>query len=196
MDISELKTERLILRRFRESDLKAIYKIFGDRKVNRFLPWFPLKTMEETKDFYENHLKNKNHQNSTLYYAICLKTDNLPIGYINITMNDSYDFGYGLCEEFWHNGIVTEAGRAVIDQLKKNHIPYITATHDVNNPKSGEVMRRLGMKYCYSYEEQWQPKDILVTFRLYQLNLDDQKDRIYKKYWENSEVHYIEHIAS
>lgn len=196
MDISELKTERLIVRPFKEYDLKAIYNIFGDRKVNRFLPWFPLKTMEETKDFYENHLKNKNHENTTLYYAICLKTDNIPIGYINITMNDSYDLGYGLCEEFWHNGIVTEAARAVIVQLKKNHIPYITATHDVNNPKSGEVMKRLGMKYCYSYEEQWQPKDILVTFRLYQLNLDDQKDRIYKKYWENSSVHYIEHIDS
>ena len=102
----------------------------------------------------------------------------------------------GLCEEFWHNGIVTEGGRAMIAQLEKNHIPYITATHDVNNPKSGEVMKRLGMKYCYSYEEQWQPKDILVTFRLYQLNLDEQKDRIYKKYWENSSVHYIEHIDS
>ena len=59
----------------------------------------------------------------------------------------------------------------VIDQLKKDEIPYITATHDINNPRSGEVMKKLGMKYQYSYKEQWQPKDILVTFRMYQLNL-------------------------
>ena len=100
--------------------------------------------------------------------------------------------GYGLCKEFWHQGIITEASRAVIDQLKKDEIPYITATHDINNPRSGEVMKKLGMKYQYSYKEQWQPKDILVTFRMYQLNLDEHKDRVYKKYWNNSNVHFVE----
>lgn len=106
-------------------------------------------------------------------------------------MNESYDLGYGLRKEFWHKGIVTEACKAVIKQLKTDGILYITATHDVNNTRSGEVMRKLGMKYQYSYEEQWQPKDFLVTFRMYQLNLDG-KDRIYKKYWDNSIVHFVE----
>lgn len=59
-----------------------------------------------------------------------------------------------------------------IGYVEKDSIPYITATHDVNNTRSGEVMRKLGMKCQYSYEEQWQPKDFLVTFRMYQLNLD------------------------
>ena len=53
-------------------------------------------------------------------------------------------------------------------------------------------MKKAGMKYEYSYEEQWQPKNIRVTFRMYQLNLDGQKDRVYRKYWEISDVHYIE----
>lgn len=53
-------------------------------------------------------------------------------------------------------------------------------------------MKQLGMSYQYSYEEQWQPKDILVTFRMYQLNLDARNDRVYKKYWDNSAVHFIE----
>lgn len=103
--------------------------------------------------------------------------------------NDSFDFGYGLCKEFWGRGIITEAGKAVIEQLKKDNIPYITAAHDINNPKSGEVMKRLGMKYQYSYKEQWQPKDIPVIFRMYQLNLDKNHSRIYKKYWNESVEH-------
>ena len=45
------------------------------------------------------------------------------------------------------------------------------------------------MKYQYSFEEQWQPKNIVVIFRMYQLNLDGQEDRIYKKYWDTSAVH-------
>ena len=51
---------------------------------------------------------------------------------------------------------------------------YITATHDVNNPRSGRVMQAIGMRYCYSYEELWQPKNFPVIFRMYQLNLDGQ----------------------
>ncbi|WP_275077575.1 GNAT family N-acetyltransferase [Clostridium botulinum] len=87
---------------------------------------------------------------------------------------------------------MTEASKAVIEQLKKDAIPYITATHDVKNSRSGAVMKKIGMTYQYSYEEQWQPKDILVTFRMYQLNFDEQKDRVYKEYWNKYPVHFIE----
>lgn len=80
-------------------------------------------------------------------YAICLKKDNYPIGYIKVDMDEGHDFGYGLRKEFWHQGIVTEAGKAVIEQVKKDGLPYITATHDINNPRSGGVMKQIGMKY-------------------------------------------------
>ena len=91
-------------------------------------------------------------------------------------------------------GIVTEAARAVIQQVKKDGIPYITATHDVNNPRSGGVMIQVGMKYQYSYEELWMPKNFLVTFRMYQLNLDGNEERVYKKYWNESTRHFIEKL--
>ena len=55
-------------------------------------------------------------------------------------------------------------------------------------------MQAIGMKYQYSYEEYWQPKLYLVTFRMYQLNFDDQQDRVYKKYWNKYPVHFIEEI--
>ena len=111
-------------------------------------------------------------------------------------MAEPHDFGYGLRAEFWHQGIATEAGRAVTAQVKRDGLPYITATHDVNNPRSGGVMRQIGMKYQYSYEEQWQPKDLLVTFRLYQLNLDGNGSRVYQKYWNESAVHFVEEDVS
>lgn len=182
MNTPTLKTERLILRKFTENDLDALYKIYNDEEVNRFLPWFPLKTMKEAEAFYEKQFVSRYNQETAYNYAICLKERNCPIGYVNVSTDDSYDFGYGLCKEFWHKGIVTEASKRVVEQLKTDGIPYITATHDVNNPRSGEVMIQLGMKYQYSYEEQWQPKDILVTFRMYQLNLDGNDSRVYRKY--------------
>lgn len=79
-----------------------------------------------------------------------------------------------------------------MEQVKKDGLPYITATHDRNNPRSGNVMKKVGMKYSYSYEEQWQPKDFLVIFRMYQLNFNDNTDFVYKKCWDESDNHFVE----
>lgn len=187
-----LETERLILRKFTQNDLESLFNIYKDKEVNTFLPWLPLKSMEEAKTFFNEQYVEVYKQLHGYKYAICLKTDNLPIGYVNVSMEDSHDFGYGLLKQFWKQGIVTEASKVVVEQLKKDGIVYITATHDINNPSSGSVMKKLGMQYQYSYEEQWQPKNILVTFRMYQLNFDNNKERIYKKYWDNATVRFIE----
>ena len=187
-----IETERLILRKFAGDDIEALYKIYSDEEVNTFLPWYPLKNMDEAFVFFQEQYAAKYALPQAYAYAICQKRDNYPIGYIKVDMEEHHDFGYGLRKEFWHQGIVTEAGKALINQVKKDGLPYITATHDRNNPRSGGVMRNVGMKYQYSYEEQWQPKDILVTFRMYQLNLDGNKERVYKKYWDTYPVHFVE----
>lgn len=44
---------------------------------------------------------------------------------------------------------------------------------DINNPKSGNVMQRLGMIYSHSYDELWQPKNIRVTFNFYKINFSN-----------------------
>ena len=192
MNTPRLETDRLILRKFTEDDLEALYYMHSDEEVNRFLPWFPLRNMEDAKAFYEERFVSRYREERAYGYAVCLKENDYLVGYVNVSMDDSYDFGYGLRRKFWHRGIITEAGKAVIEQLRRDGIPYITATHDVNNPRSGSVMKRLGMKYRYSYQEQWQPKNIQVIFRMYQLNLDGNENRIYQRYWDNSEVHFIE----
>ena len=194
MNTPELKTERLILRKFTDRDINALFLILKDEEVNTFLPWFPLKNMEEAKSFFEEQYASKYAQPQGYAYAICLKEDNFPIGYINVSMGDSHDLGYGLRKEFWHKGITSEAAKAIVEQVKKDGIPYLTATHDRNNLRSGLVMQRVGMKYCYSYEEQWQPKNFPVVFRMYQINFDGNEEFVYKKYWNESANHFIEQI--
>lgn len=192
MNTPTIETERLILRKFTEDDMEALYEIYSDEEVNQFLPWFPFKSMEEAYSFFKERYASQYNKPQAYAYAICLKKDNYPIGYIKVDMEEHHDFGYGLRKKFWHQGIATEAGKAIIEQVRKDGLPYITATHDRNNPRSGGVMRNVGMKYQYSYEEQWQPKNILVTFRMYQLNFDGNQERVYKKYWDTSAVHFIE----
>ena len=55
-------------------------------------------------------------------------------------------------------------------------------------------MQKLGMKYRYSYREQWQPKDIPVVFRMYQLNFIADDDFVYRKYWDTYPEHFIETV--
>lgn len=187
MDNIRIETNRLILRSFEENDMEAIYMLFSDKEVNTFLPWYPVKDMNEAKNFFDKQLKDKKY-----CFAICLKDGGFPIGYVHAEDDDSHDFGYALRKEYWHQGIVSEASNVVIEFLKEEGFPYITATHDKNNPRSGAVMKRIGMKYCYTYKEQWQPKNFPVIFRMYQLNFDGQKNRVYQKYWNLYNEHFIE----
>ena len=194
MNTLTLETKRLILRRFTEKDIDALFLILKDEEVNKFLPWYPVKNLEEAKRFYEERYAEKYNRPQGYDYAICLKSDNFPIGYVNVDTEEPHHFGYALRKEFWHKGIVTEAGMAVAEQVKRDGLPYITATHDRNNPRSGNVMRKVGMKYCYSYEEQWQPKDFPVVFRMYQLNFDGNNDFVYKEYWNKYQNHFVENL--
>lgn len=187
-----LQTERLLLRRFFPEDVPALFLLLQDEEVNTFLPWFALKDMQEAETFYRERIAPEYEKPQARFYAVCLREDNVPIGYITVGAEESRDLGYALRRQFWHRGIMTEAGIEVLKELERAGIPYVTATHDVKNLKSGGVMRRLGLKYQYSYVEQWQPKDIPVTFRMYQRNLDGDPRHVFLKYWQTYPVHFIE----
>ncbi len=189
-----LETDRLILRKFTEDDLEAYFSIMSDEKANRFLPWFPVKTIEEAKEDLQKKYLDQYEKKSAYQYAICLKKDNIPIGYCGFSGPESCDVGYGLKTEFWHKGIVTEAAAALLRRIQNAGYPYVTATHDIQNPRSGNVMKKLGMTYKYRYVEQWQPKNIPVTFRMYQLNFDGNDSRTYMEYWNRYENHFIEDL--
>ena len=59
MNTPTLETERLILRKFTEQDMEALFLILQDEEVNQFLPWYPVKSIEETKKFYAERYASK-----------------------------------------------------------------------------------------------------------------------------------------
>ena len=61
-------------------------KFTRDEEVNRFLPWFPLASMEEAQIFYEKQFADRYRKNEGYHYAVCFRTDNIPIGYVNVSM--------------------------------------------------------------------------------------------------------------
>lgn len=187
-----LFTKRLILRRFQSDDDQALFELLSDEITNTYLPWFLINTLEEAQVFLNERFLNVYNQHSAYRYAITLKNDNRPIGYVWLSLDQSNDFGYALKKEYWNQGIVTEAALAVVHRIKDAGYAFITATHDKNNIASGEVMKHIGMSYQYSYIEQWLPKNIPVTFRMYQLNFQDEHTDTYMEYWNKYDNHFIE----
>ena len=188
----ELMTERLVLRRFAPGDGEAVLRILGDRQVNTFLPMFPLENQAEAERYLRETYLDFYRRPWGYRYAVALRENGRVVGYVHLSDPESLDLGYGLEQAFWHQGLAAEACRALMGRWQDAGIPYITATHDVNNPRSGAVMRKLGMTYRYSYRELWQPKDFWVTFRMYQRNLDGREERVYRGYWERYPEHFVE----
>lgn len=186
-----LVTQRLILRRFSRDDTQALFDILKDAKANEFLPWHLILDISKANEFLQQRFLDYYDRASAYRYAICLREDNIPIGYVCLADEDSRDFGYGLREDFWHKGITSEAASQVLGRIQAAGYSYVTATHDINNPRSGAVLRRLGMKYRYTYIEQWQPKNITVTFRMYQLDMQ-AGNATYMEYWNKYPQHFIE----
>lgn len=147
----QIETQRLILRRFKPSDAKHMYKNWAvDSEVCKFLSWNPHKDLSETEHIVEGWIKD--YENDDNYnWVIELKDISEAIGQISLMhVNEKYSscsVGYSISRLFWGKGIITEALKAVIDYLfKEIGMNRIEASHNTLNPASGRVMQKSGMK--------------------------------------------------
>ncbi len=56
----KFETDRLIVRKFENSDMEALYQLLKDKEVNTFLLWFPIKTERKREIFMKNGLQIAN----------------------------------------------------------------------------------------------------------------------------------------
>lgn len=195
-----IETERLILRKFCDQDIGDLHEILKDDIVNTYLPWFVSRNKDDTKRFLYERIYKEYQKKVSYFYAIELKLTHQVIGYIDVSDIDDKekcgDLGYGIHRNYWKRGIASESANALIQQLKDDGFDYVYATCDQQNIASGKVMQKCGMTYQYSYKEDWQPKNKTVIFRLYQLNFDNHKERVFMKFWNMYPHHFIEEISS
>lgn len=71
-----LYTERLILRKFTDKDVDDMFLLYSDEDVNRFLPWYPMKTKEEVKKYLFDTILPFYEKDVAYSYAIAQKTNN------------------------------------------------------------------------------------------------------------------------
>ena len=147
-----LETPRLILRRAECTDAEAMFRNWAsDPEVTKFLTWPTYKTVDTAYSVL--NMWAESYEKDDFYlWMIVLKEIGQPIGSISVVNHRDdiaeAEIGYCIGKNWWRCGIMTESLNAVIDYLfGQVGMNRIEAKHDVNNPHSGGVMKKCGMRY-------------------------------------------------
>ena len=149
-----LKTERLILRRWEESDAENLYKYATDPDIGPAAGWPAHKSIEESRDVIKNVLSGKEA------YAVCLKEDGKAVGAIELMMNarvsdksDECELGYWIAKPFWGCGLIPEATREMLRRAFEDlGMNKVWCGYYDGNEKSKRVQEKCGFKYQYTKE--------------------------------------------
>lgn len=177
--IKTLETERLILRKFAIDDAENMYNNWAsDDNVTRYMSWSSHSDISVTKSIIDEWVKSYKKPYS-FNWCIELKEINQPIGsigIINISIDENIgQVGYCISKSYWGKGITAEALRAVLKfAFMEVEFENLTAYHNVENPNSGKVMLKCGLKFEEIKKDgaknnQGQPIDI----KIYSISKDD-----------------------
>ena len=146
-----IETRRLTLRPFTLEDAEDMFAGWAsDPEVTRFLTW-PTHTGVEVSCAVLRDWTSRYADGGYFNWAVEWKETGRVIGNIAVVKLDeekeAADMGYCLGRAFWGRGIMPEALQAVMSYLFDTvGLNRVAACHDTNNPKSGRVMAKAGMK--------------------------------------------------
>lgn len=145
-----METQRILLRRWLESDAESLFKYASDPDVGPRAGWPPHQNVDESKTVIREIFSND------YTWAIVLKESDetigcmgyFPFGKSNISIGENdCEIGYWVAKPYWNQGICTEALQLMIDYcFNEKHFNVIWTDHFIGNPASGKVMTKCGFK--------------------------------------------------
>ena len=174
-----LQTDRLILRRFVESDAEAMFQNWASSAENlTYVTWNPHPDVEVTRNSILNWVGS--YANPNYYkWAICLKETPeqviVDISIVEMDENDSCcEIGYILGKNYWGRGMMTEALKVVLDFcFIQAGFQKVRARYASLNPASGRVMEKAGMSYLKTVANEVERKGYIADLIYYQISKED-----------------------
>ena len=146
-----LKTDRLILRNWVESDIDDLYEYAKVEGVGEMAGWLHHTSIDISKEILADFIANDE------VYAVVMKESNKVIGSLGVHnrsrvsnyQNDiQREIGYVLNKEYWGSGLMPEAVREVIkyafDELS---VDVLWCAHFTTNQQSKRVIEKSGFRY-------------------------------------------------
>ena len=171
-----LKTDRLVLRPFRESDLQDFYDYAKVDGVGQMAGWLPHKNIEESRKILDMFIREKK--------TFALELGGKVIGSLGIEFYNEKDYpefshltgreiGYVLSKDYWGQGLMPEAVNAVIRYLfETEDLDFLICGHFERNARSRRVIEKCGFRYIRTvrFETEYGTEDQSLEYILHNPN--------------------------
>lgn len=158
----DLATERLLLRPFTLADASRVQRLAGDRAIAQYTLNIPHPYEHGMAEEWISSHPEAFLAGRSATFAITLASERLLIGAISLAFSERHqraEMGYWVGVPYWGRGYCTEAARAVLRYgFVDRDLHKIVASHLSQNPASGRVMQKIGMRqegYLREQVYQW-----------------------------------------
>lgn len=164
----KIKTERLLLRPFKDRDLNDFYRYCKNPNVGLNAGWKPHDSLNES------YLVMLSFQKSGGVWAITERGVNKVIGSLGVHFDD-FDksprvkmVGYALAQEYWGRGYMSEAVSALIEYaFKILKLEKLTIYHFNDNMRSKRVIEKSGFKFIKELKQHYKMFDGTLKDEMY-----------------------------
>ena len=148
---TELRTERLLLREWRDDDLEPFAALNADPQV---MEYFPSVQTREQSDAFVHRIAGHFDRHGYGLWAVELLDGSAPfVGFVGLQVvpfethfTPAVEVGWRLAQHAWGRGYATEAARAAMEfGFGEAGLAEIVSITAAVNERSQRVMRKLGM---------------------------------------------------
>ncbi|WP_066393301.1 GNAT family N-acetyltransferase [Neobacillus mesonae] len=148
-NLPTLETERLILRKLTLADVDDMFAYCSNAEVSKYVTWDTHRMTSDTKHFV-NYVLQQYKNKKIAPWGIEFKETGKLIGTIDFVWwrpeHSSAEIGYVISQDFWGQGITTEAAKEIIKFGFENmELIRIQARCFTENIGSQRVMEKAGM---------------------------------------------------
>lgn len=144
-----LETERLWLRRTTQEDAEAVFAVFSDPNVTQFHDLDTFTRLDEAIGVIERRAKGF-ESGRGIRWGIARKPDNYLIGSCGFTWDrevNAAEVGYELASQFWRQGIMSEALRAILNYgFEIGGVQFVIAEIMLENVASRRLVEKLSFQ--------------------------------------------------
>ena len=140
--LNNIVTDRLIIRRFNETDWKDLHEYLSNETVVKYEPYNVYTETEAKKEAI-------NREESESFYAVCLKEMGKLIGNLYLAKGDfdTWEIGYVFNLNYWGKGYATESAKALMNTaFSQLGARRIVAMCNPLNEHSWKLLEGLGMR--------------------------------------------------
>jgi ribosomal-protein-alanine N-acetyltransferase len=149
-----LRTKRLLLREFRETDAQSVFDIFSRDEVTRYVNSDTMRTLDEAQEKVRRRISLFPAGQGIRWGIVLSDEEDQVIGSCGFYQLNpqwhSCELGYELHPSYWRRGLMTEAVAAAIDFGYSDRLFYqlnrIQALTFLDSPASVGLLKKLGFR--------------------------------------------------